>query len=56
MIESRGYPRFSRLRDLRFTTKGIKGEAVVVYGEPLITPEMGYHRLSWKVNKMGFFK
>ncbi len=26
--------------------QGIKGEAVVVYCEPLITPEMGYHRLS----------
>jgi len=35
--------------------QGIKGEAVVVYCEPLITKEMGYSRLSWKVNKMGFF-
>jgi hypothetical protein len=26
--------------------RGIKGEAVVVYCEPLITKEMGYHRLS----------
>ncbi len=34
---------------------GIKGEAVVVYCEPLITKEMGYHRLSKRVNKMGFF-
>ena len=31
---------------------GIKGEAVVVYGEPLITKEMGCHRLSRRVNKM----
>ncbi len=34
--------------------QGIKGEAVVVYCEPLITQEMGYHRLSRRVNKMGF--
>ena len=26
--------------------QGIKGEAVVVYCESLITKEMGYHRLS----------
>jgi hypothetical protein len=26
--------------------RGIKGEAVVVYCEPLITKKMGYHRLS----------
>ena len=35
--------------------QGIKGEAVVVYCEPLITQEMGYHRLSRRVKKMGFF-
>jgi len=34
---------------------GIKGEAVVVYCEPLITKKMGCHRLSHRVNKMGFF-
>ncbi len=34
--------------------QGIKGEAVVVYCEPLITQEMWYHRLSRRVNKMGF--
>ncbi|OEU63719.1 MAG: hypothetical protein BBJ57_13630 [Desulfobacterales bacterium PC51MH44] len=34
--------------------QGIKGEAVVVYCEPLITWEMGYHRLSRRVNKIGF--
>jgi hypothetical protein len=34
--------------------QGIKGEAVVVYCEPLITQEMGYPRLSRRVNKMGF--
>ena len=32
--------------------QGVKGEAVVVYCEPLITKEMGYHRLSRRVNKM----
>jgi hypothetical protein len=32
--------------------RGIKGEAVIVYCEPLITKEMGYPRLSCKVNKM----
>ncbi len=32
--------------------QGIKGEAVVVYCEPLITKEIGYHRLSLRVNKM----
>jgi len=34
---------------------GIKGEAVVVYCEPLITKKMGYHRLFQRINKMGFF-
>ena len=29
-----------------------KGEAVLVYREPLATKEMRYPRLSWKVNKM----
>jgi hypothetical protein len=33
--------------------QGINGEAVFVYCEPLITQEMGYHRLSRRVNKMG---
>ena len=33
--------------------RGIKGEAVVNYCEPLITKEMVYHRLSHRVNKMG---
>ena len=32
--------------------RGIKGKAVVVYCEPLITKEMGYLRLSLRVNKM----
>ena len=31
--------------------RGIKGEAVVVYCEPLITKEMGYYRLSRRINK-----
>ncbi len=30
---------------------GIKGEAVVVYSEPLITKEMGYYQLSRRVKK-----
>ena len=34
--------------------RGIKGDAVVVYCEPLITKKMGCHRLSQRVNKMGF--
>ncbi len=34
--------------------QGTKGEAVVVYCKPLITQEMGYRRLSRRVNKMGF--
>ncbi|MES0362550.1 MAG: hypothetical protein ABUK14_01230 [Desulfobacteria bacterium] len=32
--------------------QGVKGEAVVSYCEPLTTLEMGYHRLSRRVNKM----
>jgi len=32
--------------------RGIKGEAVVVYCEPLITKGKGYLRLSLRVNKM----
>ncbi len=32
--------------------QGIKGEAVVAYRNPLITQEVGYHRLSRRVNKM----
>ena len=35
--------------------QGIKSESVVIYCEPLITKKMGYHRLSQRVNKMGFF-
>ena len=34
--------------------QGIKDDAVVVYCEPLITKKIGYHRLSQRVNKMGF--
>ena len=30
--------------------RGVKGEAVVVYCEPLTTKEMGYYRLSRRVN------
>jgi hypothetical protein len=39
----------STLIDRRFRMlqiRGIKGEAVVIYCEPLITKEMGYHKLS----------
>ena len=32
--------------------QGVKGEAVVIYCEPLATKKMGYHRLSRRVNKM----
>jgi len=35
--------------------QGIKVAAVVVYRKALITQEMGYHRLSHGVNKMGSF-
>jgi len=35
--------------------QGIKDDAVVVYCEPLITKEMGYHQLSRRVNKMGLY-
>jgi len=31
--------------------RGVKGEAVVIYCEPLTTKEMGYPRLSHGVNK-----
>jgi hypothetical protein len=32
--------------------RGIKGEVVVVYCEPLITKEVGCHRLSRRANKI----
>jgi len=32
--------------------QGVKGEAVGFYCESLITQEMGYHRLSRRVNKV----
>jgi len=32
--------------------QGVKGEAVGLYCEPLITQEVEYHRLSRRVNKM----
>jgi hypothetical protein len=32
----------------------VKGEAVVLYREPLTTQEMRYHRLSPRVNNMAF--
>jgi hypothetical protein len=35
--------------------RGIKGKAVVVYCELLITKEMGYYKLSRRVNKMGLY-
>jgi len=31
--------------------QGVKGEAVKSYREPLTTLQMGYHRLSQRVNK-----
>jgi len=35
--------------------QGVKGEAVVLYREPLTTQEMWYHRLSLWVNNMAIF-
>jgi hypothetical protein len=35
--------------------QGIKGEAVVVYADPLRTQQMLYHRLSRRVNNMAVF-
>jgi hypothetical protein len=35
--------------------KGVKGEAVVNYREPLTTKEMGYPRLSRRVKNMANF-
>ncbi|MBN1842456.1 MAG: hypothetical protein JW883_09290 [Deltaproteobacteria bacterium] len=32
--------------------QGVKGEAVVVYADPLTTQQMLYHRLSRRVNNM----
>ena len=42
LSEIRGCPR----------SKATEGEAVVVYREPSATKEMGYHRLSRRVNKI----
>jgi len=36
----------------RLQIRGVKGEAVDFYCKPLTTKEMGYHRLSRRVNKM----
>ncbi|MBW1769868.1 MAG: hypothetical protein JRJ17_01640 [Deltaproteobacteria bacterium] len=35
--------------------QGVKGEAVVVYANPLTTQQMLYHRLSRRVNNMVVF-
>jgi hypothetical protein len=35
--------------------QGVKGEAVVVYADPLRTQQMLYHRLSRRVNNMAVF-
>jgi hypothetical protein len=35
--------------------QGVKGEAVVVYADPLTTQQMRYHRLSRRVNNMTVF-
>ena len=35
--------------------QGVKGEAVVVYADPLTTQQMLYHRLSLGVNNMAVF-
>ena len=42
MSESRGCPSF----------KASKGEAVIVYRNPLATQKMGWHRLSRRADKM----
>ena len=34
---------------------GVKGEAVVVYADPLTTQQMLYHRLSRRVKNMAVF-
>jgi hypothetical protein len=35
--------------------QGLKDYAVVVYCKSLITKEIGYHQLSRRANKMGFY-
>jgi hypothetical protein len=35
--------------------QGVKGEAVVVYADPLTTQQVLYHRLSRRVNNMAVF-
>jgi hypothetical protein len=35
--------------------QGVKGEAVVIYADPLRTQEMRYHRLSRRVNNTACF-
>ena len=35
--------------------QGVKGEAVVIYADPLTTQQMRYHRLSRRVNNMACF-
>jgi hypothetical protein len=35
--------------------QGVKGEAVVVYADPLTTQQMLYHRLSRRVNNMAVY-
>ena len=35
--------------------QGVKGEAVVVYADPLTTRQVLYHRLSRRVNNMAVF-
>jgi hypothetical protein len=35
--------------------QGVKGEAVVVYADPLTTQQMLYRRLSRRVNNMAVF-
>jgi hypothetical protein len=45
-IKSNSTLQKSRMPQIR----GVKGEAVAIYCEPLTTKEMGYHRLSHGVN------
>ena len=50
VAHDKGTPNFAKAGGL--WSQGFKGEAVVVYREPSATKEMGYHRLSRRVNKI----
>ena len=52
LSESRGYASFPGHGIIASLRQSIKGEAVIIYRESLITQKMGYHRFSRRVNKM----